>query len=778
MSDAARYQDGTACIPYIIEAAAGATIQIANLIFPSKTCSQYVEIRSSAGSHFTPGQRYNPASDDAYALNLQGVGYGPMIYVAGGTRYWKFRNVNFFTSISGGATYPVTSANWAVGTGNCAWGCETFTIGAHSIPSGVTIAVNGISPAQYNFGNTWVADVTSTTISIPQYSDPGIYRSGGSVTVLHSNALSSFIQYGDGFDLNTWPDHLEIVQCSLRGTGTGEVYKAINNYGSNVRIIDSYLSNFSQLGVDSDVVATYGGYDLEVRNSYLSAIDEDFISGGSLVSGGVVPSFIYFTGNQITKEPWMNITNGSGAPSKPCYQGNWYHDNAANQDYLCSAVSGVWNLQPSLLPYIKRYPKNVWECKICLGVRMIGNDMGPIPAQSNQDPSFFQLELVTQPTASCPASCPQPYNMQAQPWTTIGDVLIEGNRLHDGFTPLILGYSYFHPCADGPQPCYNYAHHNITFRNNLIPNVSDERNYCNTFGSDYGTCTVAAGCGQACGALGLLRLNDAGFDIDISHNTQTTSIFSAKSGLMYGAGSIGTGNPSNSGMLHIRDNIFQMGVNGFIGYSGGASNGCGLEAMLGPLSGALNLHTNVVTLEAPTGQNWMGYRYGPVDPGCATTNWPTDHAGGMSWTSILDTGTYRVKNPAYQGWGTDHRDPGADIDLVNWRTAHAVDGEGAPALDYAIRSIIPTSGGSGRGVKIYFTAPSSAACSWELSPDANLYASPVAVSSQVRNGRDGIAVWNNGTLAAGKAYWARATCDGDQLEAVFNGNRAYVITAP
>ena len=86
--------------------------------------------------------------------------------------------------------------------------------------------------------------------------------------------------------------------------------------------------------------------------------------------------------------------------------------------------------------------------------------------------------------------------------------------------------------------------------------------------------------------------------------------------------------------------------------------------------------------------------------------------------------------------------------------------------------------GSNRGVRIYFTAPSTSACSWELSTDPNLYRSPIAVSSQARNGRDGIAAWSDGTLVPGAAYWARVTCDGNQLEALVNGDRAYVITAP
>jgi len=115
---------------------------------------------------------------------------------------------------------------------------------------------------------------------------------------------------------------------------------------------------------------------------------------------------------------------------------------------------------------------------------------------------------------------------------------------------------------------------------------------------------------------------------------------------------------------------------------------------------------------------------------------------------------------------------------VNWRTEHAIDGAPAPKLDYAIRSMVPTWKVYDRGARIYFTAPSTADCTWELSLDPNRYASPIAVSSQVRNGRDGMAVWQDGRLDAAKVYWARVTCGGDQLEWMVNGDRAYVITPP
>jgi hypothetical protein len=802
MNDAATYQDHTACIPYIIEGTG--SFQMSGVHFPPKTCHQYIEIRSSQGSHFTPGQRYDPAADDAYAFGLQGAKLpgSPMFLSAGGTRYWRFRNVNFFTDNRGGATYPVTSASWSGGV-------ITLAIGAASGPYGA-VSVNGITPGGYNLGNVSMSAATGTTISFRQPVNPGPYVSGGTVTLLYKTGLSSFVQVGDAWDLNDFPDHIEFIQCGMQSAGDGEVSHALLTSASNISVIDSYLSGFVQRGGDGSAIIIEHGDNIVVRNTYLSAQAEDAGMGGSFVAAGTTPRFLYWYGNLLTKEPWMSMTIGISAPSKPCFKGNLYHDKAANKDYVCAATStatvgtmpvGSWNAMPDLSPHLTDYPyeitwpKNIWECKICQGVRLAGNHFGPIPAQSSQSALSILLNLVTQPYGgACTGGIPSPCKNIPQPWTSISDVSITANRFDSGFGPFAMGYSAFHPCAaidpatrrPYPQPCYDNGHHNINFSNNLVTNVSDERNYCLKT-NDY--CAVYKGCGNDCGTTGALALNAAEHDIVIDHNTETVSKFSPNSGLILYLGANASGTHDSSGMIAVTNNIGPIGVQGFRGEYDQASttynpqNGCGMEAMFLLYGGALNLHKNIWNTESPAGQRWQSFSTGKVSSACAASSgptmiWPADHAGGFSWTTILDPTTYKVTNPAYKGWGTDRRDPGADIDLVNWKTEHAIDGAPAPKLDYAIRSILATWKVSDRGARIYFTAPSTNACTWELSLDPNRYASPIAVSSQVRNGRDGLAVWNDGTLAAGKAYWARVTCDGDQLETMLNGDRAFLITAP
>jgi len=62
--------------------------------------------------------------------------------------------------------------------------------------------------------------------------------------------MSSFLQIGstgtaDGFDLNTFAHHIEVLQCALHASGQGEVFRGINAAGNDIRVIDTYMAGFS-----------------------------------------------------------------------------------------------------------------------------------------------------------------------------------------------------------------------------------------------------------------------------------------------------------------------------------------------------------------------------------------------------------------------------------------------------------------------------------------------------------------------------------------------------
>lgn len=886
VNDSVTYQTSTACVPYIIEVQAGILINFTSGIhFPAKTCNQFIEIRSSAGSHFIPGKRYDPSVDNTFAAVFSSSGSGTMIDTPALTRYWRLRNVLMTTSaVTSGpiASYPITAASWS-------GGASLLTIPTKPTTVSGTWAINGVPAsggactgtcAGYNNGNVTPGFENATQIAYGS-ADPGGSCTGscGTATVLYNNSIPGWIQWGPAdFDTAIYPDHLEIIQSAVMGSGQGELQVGMTVGADYIRVIDSYFSGIAKTG-DSQAISSSGS-ETEIRNTYLSAVSESLGGGGGIVSAGIVPSFQYNYGNYFIKEPWMNYVIGTGTPTQPCYKDSIFHDATANRDYLCntttvSGPTGSWTIQTNLTNYASRpfpyqWPKNHEEHKTGKALRTKGTWYGMIPAQSSQNGLGIVANVVSQPFESltCTAipNLPQPCQNVPQVWTTLGDLAIINNRFDTGLGPFAMGYAVYSECqsdqinngtstwtvvgngtatitttgsapvpfpagysswpngnvnlssmilsggslgggtvigvnstavgglsmvmaATVPTgtylmtlPCVFNGHHDIDFSNNLITNLSDERTYCPTFS---GSCTVASACGNACGTQGHMFFDGSQHDVLMEHNTQTTSKYSAVSGLTLNIGGNLSQSSDYSGQWTVRNNIGANGVHGFLS---GPSDGCGFYFMLNnSLGGTLDLRNNILTKDLPTGQTWETFATGTVTPACATTSiWPTNHAGNQSWLwdlttgaghGVLDATTFKVTNPTYQAWGSDGRDPGANVDLVNASTAGTIAGNPNPFLDVLIRSTVLTP--NGHGVTIQATAPDTGSCTWELSTDPNLYASPVAVSSQSRIGRNVVAVWNDGTLAGSTVYYARMTCGSyPGMETNINGSRAMIITAP
>ncbi len=213
--------------------------------------------------------------------------------------------------------------------------------------------------------------------------------------------------------------------------------------------------------------------------------------------------------------------------------------------------------------------------------------------------------------------------------------------------------------------------------------------------------------------------------------------------------------PTTYGYNNFRDNIIPAGQH--------TATECSWDKGLAP-TGTADLQGNTIITDGPWGS--YAFRTGPA----CSASWPAGTQSAATNAIAVD-GSFRAQ-AAYQNTASDGRDPGADIDRVNYATAGAVTGAFNPTLEYKLRSAVLTP----TGAKIYFTAPSPNDCTWELSPDADGYSSPVPVTSQTRNGRDGIAEWSG--LSAGQVYFARATCDGFRQEQAVDGRRFMFITAP
>jgi hypothetical protein len=166
---------------------------------------------------------------------------------------------------------------------------------------------------------------------------------------------------------------------------------------------------------------------------------------------------------------------------------------------------------------------------------------------------------------------------------------------------------------------------------------------------------------------------------------------------------------------------------------------------------------------------------GAITPGCSNANqrWATGTLADALITNIID-GSYKPKM-GFKNSGTDGRDAGANIDLVNAMTANAVAGTPNPWLTTWITSATP----SLNGVVIQATTYDTNPVIWELSADCGLYTSPIAVTSQSQIGRSVTATWT-GSLAPSTTYCVRMTTSGQpgQEWFTYGTSRASFATSP
>jgi hypothetical protein len=547
-------------------------------------------------------------------------------------------------------------------------------------------------------------------------------------------------------DRSLRPDHLEIKHCRIHGVpGSRNLLNGVGISGNSVRILDSYFDAIAADGTEAHaVLVAYTDGPVEVRNNRLASSTETILVGGTLMSAGTIPSFLSFVGNAMAKDPYNKFISGSGNPTWACRQGYVYRNASTNQDWICNGAS-TWVDQGGLTNNGPTVVKNVFECKICRAVRIYGNEFTGIWLPAAQDPSFITLNLTTQPAGS---SVPwiQPA-AEVQPWTTVEDVEISGNRMYNGYTILILAFpgGIGFVCAQNPAPpCYAYGHNHIRLHDNLAYNLSDERDYAN--GDSQG------------GGIGFAGLNSGVFDIALYHNTLLTSTWSPASGV-YSRLGLAPGDATMSGQITLRDNITPIGAHGLVSASGLVTFGvCSIVTSLSP-AGGYDARTNIFTRDK--GSAWLTFSAGPVICVNGSDLWPTGNRSATSGGAVVDetTPTYKVLAP-YQGSASDGRDPGANVDFVNWAAAGALSGAANPFLSMQIRSVAVHS----TSAIIYFTAPSVNTCTLVVSQNQN-YNPSAGAAVLMQTGQDVTAEVTG--LTANTHYYLRTTCDGYQIESSF-----------
>jgi hypothetical protein len=124
------------------------------------------------------------------------------------------------------------------------------------------------------------------------------------------NCFSYQLIYMAGKPAQGLPDSITVDRCYLHGSPTQDVREGIIANGSNIAVVDSYISDIHESTIDSQaIVAYFSPGPIKIVNNFLSATTENVLFGGA---GGAsnpwVPSDIEIRNNWFYKPPeWAAV---------------------------------------------------------------------------------------------------------------------------------------------------------------------------------------------------------------------------------------------------------------------------------------------------------------------------------------------------------------------------------------------------------------------------------------------------------------------------------------
>jgi hypothetical protein len=132
-----------------------------------------------------------------------------------------------------------------------------------------------------------------------------------------TNATNYFLVYleapGGNTSLAQVPTDLVFDRCYIHGTPTGNIRRGILLNSARTAVVDSYLSDFHEVGADSQALAAWNGPGpFKIVNNYLEGSGENILFGGAdPMIPNLVPSDIEVRRNYLFKPlTWMA---GSGS---------------------------------------------------------------------------------------------------------------------------------------------------------------------------------------------------------------------------------------------------------------------------------------------------------------------------------------------------------------------------------------------------------------------------------------------------------------------------------
>ena len=105
------------------------------------------------------------------------------------------------------------------------------------------------------------------------------------------------------------PNNIIIDRCYIHGTPTQNIRRGVGANGTNIGVVDSYVSEIHESGAasggDSQTIEDWNGAGpLLIQNNYLEAASENILFGGADTTiPGLIPSDITIVGNYFYKDP-------------------------------------------------------------------------------------------------------------------------------------------------------------------------------------------------------------------------------------------------------------------------------------------------------------------------------------------------------------------------------------------------------------------------------------------------------------------------------------------
>jgi hypothetical protein len=110
------------------------------------------------------------------------------------------------------------------------------------------------------------------------------------------------------------PSNIVIDRCYVHGKATNDVQRDILLNGSNLAVVDSYVSEAHWLGEDAQAISTWDGSGpLKITNNFLEGSGENVLIGGAVALPELVPSDIEIRSNYFHKPlPWRKADPSYG----------------------------------------------------------------------------------------------------------------------------------------------------------------------------------------------------------------------------------------------------------------------------------------------------------------------------------------------------------------------------------------------------------------------------------------------------------------------------------